>query len=257
MHHSHIDRFAHGDSPVHRLDARAKLVGVLAYTAVLISFPRYALAAMAPMAVLPLAMLLLAGIPVTFALRRVAILSPLIVMLCLAAAVYDRAPAEVAFGPWRGVVRGGALTAGNVAVKFALGLTALTGLMSSTPFARLLEAMRRLGAPNLLVMQLGLLYRYLFVLIDEAMRIRRGRDFRGAARAPVGRRLAAAGGVLGSLLVRTLDRSDRIHTAMAARGFVGEPHGLARLRFRWTDAAVLAGVAAYLIFCRWGYPAMM
>ena len=40
MHHSHIDRFAHGDSPVHRLDARAKSLAVAAYTVIVISFNR-------------------------------------------------------------------------------------------------------------------------------------------------------------------------------------------------------------------------
>ena len=53
--------------------------------------------------------------------------------------------------------------------------------MCTTPFALLLEAMRQLGMPRMIVVQLGFLYRYLFVLIDEAMRLRRARDFRGAA----------------------------------------------------------------------------
>jgi len=257
MHHSHIDRFAQGDSPVHRLDARGKLLAVLAYTGVLISFDRYAVAALAPMAILPLAMLWFGRVPVWFALRRVAVLSPFILVICLVSPWYDRSPHDVAFGPWRLVVGGGWLTAADIAVKFALGLFALTAMMSTTPFALLLEAMRKLGAPKMLVVQLGFLYRYLFVLIDEAMRVRRGRDFRGAARAPAGRRLAAVGGILGSLFLRTLDRSERIHTAMAARGYRGEPHGLSALRFRPRDAAFLLAVAAYLVACRWMYPTLV
>ena len=79
MHHHHLDRFAHLDSPVHRLDARAKLLAVLAYTVVLISFDRYAVAVLAPMAIGPAAMLWLAGVPLWFALRRAAILSPFVV----------------------------------------------------------------------------------------------------------------------------------------------------------------------------------
>ena len=109
--------------------------------------------------------------------------------------------------------------------------------------------------PKMLVMQLGFLYRYIFVLIDEAMRIRRGRDFRGAARAPASRRLAAAGGIIAALFVRTLERSERIYTAMAARGYRGEPHSLSRLRFCPSDAAFLAATAAYLAVCRGLLPA--
>ena len=60
--------------------------------------------------------------------------------------------------------------------------------------------------------------------------------------------------MIGTLFVRTLDRSQRIHVAMAARGYRGEPHSLSRLRFGRMDALFLVAVAAYLVACRWGYP---
>jgi len=257
MHHSYLDRFSQGDSVVHRLDARGKLICVVAYLAVLISYDRYAVAVLAPMAAWPLALLWLGRVPVGFALRRVVVLSPLILALCLVGPLFDRAPQPVALGPWRGAVAGGWLTAADVAAKFALGLLALTATMATTPFASMLEAMRRLGVPRMLVTHLGFLYRYLFVLIDEAMRLRRARDLRGAARAPMGRRLAAAGGAIGSLLTRTLDRSERIHLAMSVRGWRGEHRGLTALRFRLRDAAFLAAAAGYLTFCRLGYPRLL
>lgn len=254
MHHHFIDRFAMGDSPIHRLDARAKLLAVLGYTVVLISFRRDTVADLAPLAVLPLALLWFARVPVWFAVRRVLILSPFILMLVLMSPFYDRAPQAVTFGPWHHTVSGGWLTAADISIKFALGVMALTALMCSTRFALLLEAMQRLGLPQVVVMQLGFLYRYVFVLIDEAMRVRRARDFRGAALAPVGRRLAAAGGVIGMLFIRTLDRSQRVHLAMAARGYNGQPHSLRQLRFTRIDAVFLLVVALYLVACRWGYP---
>jgi cobalt/nickel transport system permease protein len=257
MHHSYLDRYAQGESPVHRLDARAKLLAVVAYTAVVISFDRYALAALAPMVIGPVAMMWFGQVPVSFALRRVAVLSPFIVTLCLFSPLYDHSPHWVALGPWGMTVSGGWLTAANLACKFALGVLALTAMMSTTPFSLLLEGMRKLGAPRLLAMQLGLLYRYLFLVMDEGMRIRRGRDFRGAGRAPLTRRLPTAGAVIGTLFLRTLDRSERIALAMSARGWRGEPHGLTRLRFRPADAAFLAGAAAYLAACRWGYPLLL
>lgn len=257
MHHSYIDRFADGDSPVHRLDARAKMLAVVAYTVVLISFDRYAVAALAPMAILPVSAMWFAGVPVRFGLRRVVVLSPFIAVFCCLSPFYDRGLQAVAFGPWGFLISGGWLTAADIAIKFALGVLALTAMMCTTPFALLLEAARRMRAPRMLVVQLGFLYRYIFVLIDEAMRIRRGRDFRGAAEAPVSRRLAAVGGIIGSLFIRTLERSERIGAAMGARGYRGEPHSLHRLRFRLADAVFLAGVAAYLLGCRWAFPMLL
>ena len=257
MHHSYVDRFSQGDSPVHRLDARVKLAAIIAYTVVLISFSRYTVAALAPLTIAPLAMLWFGRVPAWFALRRVLLLCPFIAMLCLLSPLYDRGLQQVAFGPWHLQVTGGWLTAASIAAKFTLGLLALTALTCTTPFPLLLEAMRKLRLPKLLVMQLGFLYRYLFVLIDQALRIRRGRDFRGAARAPTYRRLAAVGGVIGSLFIRTIERSERIYVAMCARGYRGEPHSLNRLRFRPADGVFLAAIGAYLIACRWLYPAML
>ena len=250
MHHHHIDRYAQAHSPVHALDARTKIVATATYLFVLISFDRYTVSALAPMAIWPVGLLLVSGVPVLFALRRVVILSPFIIFLAAVCPFYDRVGHAVAFGPWRFVVTGGWLTAANVTGKFALGVMALMAVMCTTAFATLLEALRWFRVPKLLVMQLGFLYRYLFVLTGEAMRLRRARDFRGAHLAPLRRRLAAVGGLVGSLLVRTLDRSDRIHLAMQARGYRGEPHALRRLRFRPADGLFLLVAAAYLTLCR-------
>jgi cobalt/nickel transport system permease protein len=254
MHHSYIDRFAQGSSPVHRLDAQSKLLAILAYSAVLISFDRYAVSVLAPMAVLPVAMLLFAGIPLSFALRRVLILSPFILATCLLAPMYDHTAHHVQLANWQASLSGGWLTFTDVGLKFTLSVLALTALISTTPFGPLLEALRRLHVPKLLVMQLGFLYRYLFVLVDEAMRIRRARDFRAAAAAPVPRRLGAVGGIIGSLFVRTMERSDRVYMAMLARGYDGQNRSLSVAHFHAADFLFLLAVAGYLLFCRGLYP---
>ena len=254
MHHSEIDRYCRAGGIVHRIDARAKLPALIAYLAVLVSFDRYAVAAMAPLTIGPVVVLAIAGVPVRFVLRRIVVLCPFIAMFCVLSPLYDRGMHDIAFGPWRFAIAGGWLTAANIAVKFSLSVVALTAVMCTTPFVLLLEAMRKLHLPQALVMQLSLLYRYIFVLTDEAMRLRRGRDFRGASLAPARRRLAAVGGIIGSLLVRTIERSHRIHTAMCARGFRGRAQCLETLRFRPADAAFLVLTAVYLAACRWAYP---
>ena len=81
-------------------------------------------------------------------------------MLVLMSPIYDRVPHAAALGPWHYAVSGGWLTAADIAVKFALGVLALTAIMCTTRFALLLEAMRRLAMPQMIVMQLGFLYHY-------------------------------------------------------------------------------------------------
>jgi cobalt/nickel transport system permease protein len=71
------------------------------------------------------------------------------------------------------------------------------------------------------------MYRYLFVLSDEALRLLRARESRSAR--PVGpkppllifREAHQAGNLAGQLFLRSYERSDRIYNAMQARGYYG------------------------------------
>lgn len=73
--------------------------------------------------------------------------------------------------------------------------------------------------PEPLVIQVLLLYRYLHVLGADARTMMRARDNRAFGRR--GKGIAVTGNLLGSLLLRSIERGERLYTAMAARGFDG------------------------------------
>ena len=114
----------------------------------------------------------------------------------------------------------------SVLLKSWTSVTAACILTATTPPMRLLEALRALRLPAILVSIVMLMYRYLFVLVEEAQRMMRARSARSAA---IGAnsggtlvwRAKSAGGMAGSLFIRTLDRSERIYLAMLARGYDG------------------------------------
>jgi cobalt/nickel transport system permease protein len=119
----------------------------------------------------------------------------------------------------------------SIALKSWLSVQMAVVLVGSTPFPVLLMAMRALKIPRLLAAIVGLMWRYLFVLADEALRLLRARESRSAA--PVdgrGRRVGGslawrarvAGGMVGNLFLRAFDRADRIYAAMLSRGYDGE-----------------------------------
>ena len=249
MHHHYIDRVSHADSPIHRLDPRAKTIAVVVYTAVLISLGRYDLPS--PWFVIfPATLLLWGGIPLRFVLRHTIIVSPFIICVVAFSPVFDRAPQ-----PWPltgSTVPGGWITAISLLIRFFLGMAALIALASTTRFAELLKGLEKLGMPHLLVTQLRFLYRYLFLLIDQAMHLRQARAARDAGHGPWSSRWQSSVGLVGVLFIRTLEQAERTHLAMVARGYDGTIRLARPLRWKNHDTLFIAAVIVYLITLRWG-----
>lgn len=89
---------------------------------------------------------------------------------------------------------------------------------NTTAFSEVLRVLRSLRVPALLITTIALMHRYLFVLVEEAERMRRAR----ASRTFVSRRdrqWAALATVAGQLFIRASERAERIYAAMCARGF--------------------------------------
>jgi cobalt/nickel transport system permease protein len=126
----------------------------------------------------------------------------------------------VATGHPRRADLGAPAVAAAILVKNSLAFGAVVALAEIVPFPQLLGALGRLGVPAVLVATLHFLYRYLHVLAEEVTRMsqaRRARTFRRSGRLDWVR----LGGLIGMLFVRTLERGERVHAAMLARGWDG------------------------------------
>ncbi len=116
----------------------------------------------------------------------------------------------------------------TIALKSWISVQAALLLSFTTPFTDLVEALRRLHLPRVMVAIIGFMYRYLAVLTDEATRLARARASRSAeapgrrSGGPLLWRARVTGGMVGSLFLRSYERSERVYAAMLARGFEGE-----------------------------------
>lgn len=246
MHHAYIDKFAYQDSVIHRLDSRVKFLVVLVFTAVVISLSRTSLSILACYAVGPFAVLVWAGIPLRFVFKQIVLVSPFVLVLALSCPLYDRVPVEVSFGPflWRMTI--GWLRCFAILGKFVVTMFALIVLVSTTRFNDLLAGLQWLGVPRLLIIQLGFLYRYIFVLIDRAHHILRARAGRKLKNLGFKNELRTAASMLGSLFVRSIDTAEHISIAMQARGFDGSWHTLSKLRIRRCDVFFVLVAALFI-----------
>ncbi len=124
-------------------------------------------------------------------------------------------------------------------------------LTATTPMPALLVALRWLRVPRLLVATAAFAYRYLFVVVDEAGRMLRARASRSAelpgrrAGRSLRWRAGVAGHLAGTLFVRSVDRAERVHAAMLARGYDGEQRSLPAPRLPMRQLAVGAALVLY------------
>lgn len=134
----------------------------------------------------------------------------------------------------------------TILLKSWLSVQVALLLAFSTPFHELIDALRELRLPRVMVAIISFMYRYLGVLAGEAGRMNRARAARSAA-APDGRtggglrwRAAVTGGMVGSLFVRSYERSERVYSAMQARGFEAEFRHMAMRRLQTGELLAFA-----------------
>lgn len=222
--------YAHNSSAVHQLDARVKVIFTLAFIVCLSLTPHRAWAAYILFLTVTLSAALLSRLGVRFVLRRALLAVPF--ALAALPLIFTGKPPLITVPLWQGaelaISPEGAERFASIAIKSWISVQAAILLSATTRFTQLLTALQQLHVPRIFIAIIGLMWRYLFVISDEVTRMLRARASRSTT-APDGRRAGGAlkwrarvaGGMAGSLFLRSLERSDRVYAAMLARGYNG------------------------------------
>ncbi|MFB3825313.1 MAG: energy-coupling factor transporter transmembrane protein EcfT [Bryobacteraceae bacterium] len=222
MHHAVLDEWSRRESPVHRRDARAKLIALAAFLVAVATAQRQAAGLLVLDSLLLIVWAAAARIPLAGALARAAVVLPFSLAFAGMTAL--------AGDPQRAWML--------LAKSYVSGLAVLL-LVATTPVPKLLRGLESLGTPGFLVMVTQFIYRYLFVLSEEAQHMRIAALSRGMRRMP----FRAAAGAAAVLFARAHSRAAAIHHAMLARGFDGSFRTLTAPRFGWKDGAFTLAAA--------------
>lgn len=257
MHVHFLDPYHAGSSLIHQLDPRVKLVLALAFIVTASLTPVGAWAAYILLLALVLCAEMLSELGIRYVLKRAFLATPFVLAALPLLFTAPGAPiASFTLGAWTFTLTlEGAERVLSIAFKSWISLQMAIVLAATTAFPELSSAMRALRVPKLLVAIFGLMWRYMFVLVDEALRLLRARAARSSASreaecahgGPVLWRARVTGGMAGNLLVRSFERGDRIYAAMAARGYDGEARAFALPPLNGTHWLIIAsGIAALL-----------
>jgi cobalt/nickel transport system permease protein len=234
LHHALLDQWSRQTSPLHARDPRAKII-VLGLFSILLATTR------------PDAWF-------TLGVDAAVICAGILIAGLSAPAILLRALAILPFSLTFGVISwaaGDRLRAVGLVEKSYLSTLAVLVAVATTPLPVLLKGLEALGAPRLLVLITHFLYRYLFVVSEQAQHLSLAAQSRqGNPRSHRRLRFRAATGALAALFIRAYSRAEGIHRTMLARGFSGRFILLRDLRFGAADVTFALGVSALLILVR-------
>lgn len=242
---SYLDTLARADSCVHRIDSRIKVLIAALFVVAVVSFDKYAISPMLPFCLVLVLVMGLGRIPAAYLAKKLFIVSPFAVMVGIFNPLLDSQP-MLQLGPV--MVSGGWLSFCSILLRVGLTVSAVLLLIATTGFNSVCMAMVKLGMPKIFAVQLLMLYRYIFVLVDEGMHMHQARALRSFGNRGLSMRVFTH--LIGQLLLRTLDRAQRIHLAMLCRGFDGTIRIQQSPRIRAVDLVALGCCSCLLYLLR-------
>lgn len=245
--------FANGQSMIHRIDPRFRVVAATGYSFVVAL--SYGFAPLMAALGVSVALVLLARLKPGRVCRRLLIVNGFIALFWIMLPLTYGGPALYTIGPVD-LSRAGIILAAKLTIKSNAILLALIALLASQSFATLGQALHRLRVPGKLVFLLMLTYRYVFVIEQEHQKILRAVRIRGFEPATSLHTYKTLAYVIGMLFVRASHRADRVYRAMQCRGFSGRFYSLAEFSAspaNWIFLCAMTGAAAGIIGLEWIY----
>ena len=243
-----FESFSQGNSPLHRADARIKLVATALLT-LIIALGQSFYTAAGGLGV-GIILILLTRLPLGTILRRLLVVNGFIGFLWLTLPLTYPGEALFHLGPLS-VSRAGVLLAGLITLKTNAIILIFISLLATSSVADLGHAMARLHLPEKLCLLLLFSYRYIFVINQEYQRLVRAAKLRGFKPGTNLHTYRTYAHLFGMTLVKSWNRAERVHQAMLLRGFQGRFYTLDDRRLESSDLLLLGllGLAAAGLVC--------
>ncbi|MFO7295805.1 MAG: cobalt ECF transporter T component CbiQ [Caldicoprobacter sp.] len=239
-----LDDLARKKTFIHRIHPVMKLLTTIVYIVVLTSFEKHEVSAVLPFVFYPVFIISFAEIPVVPVLKRVLLVQPLIIGIGILNPLFDTY--IVMLGNI--AISRGWLTFLSILIKSSLVVMVSILLVATTGMDRVAVALRMLKIPKVFVLQLLLMYRYIWLLIEEGFRMAQAYSLRAPGQKGI--KMNDLGSFLGQMLLRAFDRAQRVYQAMNLRGFTGEYNAGDVLKVRFRDVLYFVAWSLFFVIAR-------
>lgn len=246
MKHEFIDHHRSGTSLVHQADPRLKLIILITYILSVVAVPEKYLRSYLVLAVIPLILSLLSGVSLWHYFQKLSKLYPMIffITFILPFIPYGRTPV-ISLG-WIHLYQTGVDNFLLINIKSILIIFMSIVLTTTTDFNLLLKALEKLRIPGVVIIVLAFMYRYIFLLIDEAERNFFAYQSRHI-KLSFGKKLKSLTKQIAVIFLRTFERGERVYLAMEARAFTGKIFTMGQLHWEVRDTIILIAYSVFLI----------
>lgn len=212
----YIRLLASGSGSENKIPAPAMLVVTIIFLVAVLSIPVEAPQKLVWLTAYPIVVSEITGIGFLKIFLRSLWITPFLILIGVFNPIIDT---RIAFSIGNVAISSGWVSFVSILFRGLLSLQAVLILISNIGFLNLFNSLKRIGLPKVLTTQLLLTYRYLSVIIEEAIIMKRARIARGFGKKSYP--LKDWGIFIGQLLIISTRRASEIHNAMLARGFNG------------------------------------
>lgn len=215
IHSSSIEEHVHLVSPIHQLDTRFKLIGMLFLIFSVAFITKIELLIFS--IVVSFCILTISRLPLMFVMKRIKLPGLLIFTIAIVTLFFSKGEILLQMGPLS-ITKEGLHSFFLILVRFMSIMLLMIVLFASTSFMQIVKAMRDLKLPALLCDMILFSYRYIFELGNDLKTMSIAMNMRGFKSKSLFF-LPTFASLLGSLFIRSYEQSDRIYNAMIMRGY--------------------------------------
>ena len=231
---SSLDAVSGNDSIIHIINTTVKLIVTVVFVCLTVSFGKYNIVGTLSMGIYIAVVYILSDVPFIKGIKRACIALIAAILLCIGNMIFDR---EIVAYIGDFAVTGGIMSTPVIILKIVYSVMAVYLLIASSGMEKICAAMRRLHMPDIIVTQILLTYRYIFLLLREAKTTFEAYSLRASRQN--GLNIKTWGTVIGQLLLRTIDRAEEVYNSMLLRGYHDSIAFSRNEKIRFSDIAFL------------------
>ena len=228
-----IDELGDTHTMLHRIDSSIKIIVTIIYVIRVLSMKQFIISDIICIVLYPLILFKLGKVPVKFILKKVLFVLPIILGLSVINLIIDLSYSEIYFSVL-------------LLFKCTFALVGALLLIATTGVNNLAFGLKKLKIPNILIMQILMLHRYIILMMEECYRVKSAYELRTLGEKSM--TMKDYGQIVGQMLLKTIDRSEKVYEAMKLRGFEGDLYINSNKRAGCIDFLYLIICAVILIF---------